>query len=270
MEILLADQKVSNPNLAPLCAGWMACILDAPLPSSTARKPQRKILDITIASPRRIWVPLVAVVMLATVGVAAYALTRREGPSSHQSGTQRSDSPVILEQAPWRIRTLATGITSKLTKGEKNRLRDQRGPLTALVKELHSALFLDPSTRKRVVRRLFSASAASPFLSARPGITSESESVRTLRRRGRIGIQAAGARRAAGTVTVVARIESNGETVRIGYHSDLFLEKKRGRWMVVAFETDQKPLPESKEGKKASRDRNEKRPKNDDKKGASR
>jgi len=244
--------------------------LDAPLPSPTARKPKRKILDISIAASRRIWVPLVAVVMLATVGVAAYALTRREGSSNHQSGPQPSDSPVTLEQAPWRIQTLATGITSKPTKEEKDWLRNQRGPLTALVKELHSALFLDPSTRKRVVRRLFSASAARPFLSARPGITVAADSVRTLWRRGRIGIQAPGARRAAGTVTVVARIESDGETVRIGYRSDLFLEKKRGRWRVVAFETDQEPLPESEERNKASRDRNEKGRKNDNKKGASR
>ncbi|MGI8709337.1 MAG: hypothetical protein ACR2LG_14245 [Actinomycetota bacterium] len=225
-------------------------------------------MDISIAASRRIWVPLVAVVMLATVGVAAYALTRREGSSNHQPGPQPSDSPVILDQAPWRIQTLATGITSKLTKLEKARLRKQRGPLIGLVKELHSALFLEPSIRKRVVRRLFSASAAGPFLSIRPGITSEAETVRTLRRRGRIGIQAAGARRAAGTVTVVARIESAGEAARIGYRSDLFLEKKRGRWKVVAFETDQRPLPERK-GKKASRDRNGKGRKNNDKKGDS-
>lgn len=222
-------------------------------------------MDISIAASRRTWVPLVAVVMLATIGVAAYALTRREGSSSDRAGTP-ADSPVILEQSPWRIQTVATGITSKLTKVEKARLRKQRDPLTGLVKELHSALFFDPSTRKRVVRRFFSASAASSFLSARPGITARADAVGTMRRSGRIGIQADSARRAAGTVFVKARVEADGEAVRIGYRSDLFLEKKHGRWKVVAFETVQRPLPEWKERKKASRGRNGKDRKSSDKK----
>lgn len=225
-------------------------------------------MDISSAASRRTWVSLVAVVMLATVGIAAYALTRREGSSSPRSGLP-ADSRVILEQAPWRIRTVTTGITSKLKKSEKARLRKQRGPLTGLVKELHSALFLDPSTRKRVVRRLFSASAASSFLSARPGITAQADTVRTVRRSGRIGIQADSARRAAGTVIVEARVESGGKTVRVGYRSDLFLENKQGRWKVVAFDTVQRPLPEEKERKKASRDRNGKDRESGDKKGDS-
>ncbi|MDQ3619035.1 MAG: hypothetical protein M3391_02770 [Actinomycetota bacterium] len=223
-------------------------------------------MDISIAASRRTWVPLVAVVMLATIGVAAYALTRREGSPGHRSGTP-ADGPVILEQAPWRIQTFATGIISKLTKVEKARLRKQRQPLTGLVKELHSALFLDPSTRKRVVRRFFAASAASSFLAARPGITARAETVRTMRRSGRIGIQADSARRAAGTVIVKARVEGDRDAVRIDYRSDLFLEKKHGRWKVVAFETVQRPLPEWKERKKASRGRNGKDRKGGDKKG---
>lgn len=225
-------------------------------------------MDISIAASRRTWVPLVAVVMLATIGVAAYALTRREGSSTHRSGAP-SDGPVVLEQAPWRIQTVATGGTSKLTKVDKARLRKQRDPLTGLVKELHSALFLDPSTRKRVVRRFFAASAASSFLAARPGVTARADTVRTMRRSGRIGIQADSARRAAGTVIVKARVEGDGEAVRIGYRSDLFLEKKHGRWQVVAFETVQRPLPEWKERKKASRDRDGKNRKGDGKKGDS-
>ena len=225
---------------------------------------KRKILDISIAASRRTWVPLVAVVLLATIGLAAYALTRRESSPSHRSGTP-ADVPAILEQAPWRIQTVATGTTSKLTKVEKARLRNQRGPLTGLVKELHSALFLEPSTRKRVVHRFFAASAAGSFLAARPGINARADTVSTMRRSGRIGIQADSGRRAAGTVIVKARVEGDGEAVRIGYRSDLFLVKKHGRWKIVAFETVQRPLPEWKERRKASRDRNEKDRKGDDK-----
>lgn len=212
-------------------------------------------MDISIATSRRTWVPLVAVALLAVGGLAIYLLTRAQGPTNHRSGPRSAGAPVILEQAPWRIRTYPTGRTSKLSKSEKARLRKQREPLTGLVKDLHAALFLEPSTRKRVVRRLFAASAAGPFLSARPGLNSEAEAVRTVRRRGRIGIQAHSARRAAGTITIVARVENRGDTGRIGYRSDLFLEKRRGHWRVVAFETDQRRLPE-REKKKKQRERN--------------
>ena len=225
-------------------------------------------MDISIAASRRTWVPLVAVAV-AAAGIAAYVLMRPESADNHRSETGRSGVPVTVEQAPWRIRTYATGATSKLTKVEEARLRKQRGPLIGLVKELHSALFLEPSTRKQVVRRLFSASAAASFLSARPGPGSGAEAVATVRRRGRIGIQADSAVRAAGTVTVVARVESGDKAVRLGYRSDLFLEKKNGHWQVVAFEIDQRRLPERKERKEASRKQNGKERRSGGKEGGS-
>ena len=202
-------------------------------------------MDISVTDSRKTWVlPLAVVVLVAMTGLVAYLLMGSATGPMHRSTTPPPGAPVVLEQAPWHIQTYGTGGGAKLTKQQRSHLRAQHAPITRLVKDLHAALFLDPSTRRRIVRRVFTASAGRSFLAARPGLLEEAETVKTVRRRGRIGIQATEARRAAGTVAIVARVDRGEDAVRLGYRSDLFFEKTNGRWRVVAFETDQRRLPE--------------------------
>ena len=218
-------------------------------------------MDISVTDSRRTWIPLVVVALLAAAALAAYLLLRSETGPRHRSTPVPPGAPVILEQAPWRIQTYGTGGGAKLTKQQRSQLRAQHAPIARLVKDLHAALFLDPSTRRRIVGRVFTTSAARSFLAARPGLLEDAETVKTVWHRGRIGIQAIGARRAAGTVAIVARVDRGEDAVRLGYRSDLYLEKSHGRWRVVAFETDQRRLPEKQEkerdraDKKKGRDR---------------
>lgn len=200
-------------------------------------------MDISVTDSRRTRVPLAVTALAATAGFVAYLLTGSEAGPAHRSTAPPSGARVVVEQAPWRIQTYGVGGGSKLSKQQRSRLHAQRAPITRLVKDLHTALFLDPAARKRIVDRAFTSSAARPFLSARPGLLGDAETVKTVWRRARIGIQADGARRAAGTVAIVARIDRGENAVRFGYRSDLYFEKSNGRWRVVAFETDQRRLP---------------------------
>jgi hypothetical protein len=213
-------------------------------------------LDISVRDSRRTWTPLAVVALVAIAGLVAYVLMGSETGPGHRSATPPPGAPVVLEQAPWHIQTYGMGGGSKLSKQQRTRLEAQSAPLTRLVKDLHAALFLDPSARKRIVGRLFTSSAARSFLSARPGLLGDAETVKTVWRRGRIGIQADGARRAAGTVAIVARIDRGEDAVRLGYRSDLYFEKTHNRWRVVAFETDQRRLPDQ---QKKQRDRADKK-----------
>ena len=212
-------------------------------------------MDISVTDSRKTWVPLAVVALIAIAGLVAYVLMGSETGPMHRSITPPPGAPVVLEQAPWHIQTYGMGGGSKLTKQQKSRLRAQRAPITRLVKDLHAALFLEPSTRKRIVGRVFTTSAARSFLAARPGLPGDAETVKTVWRRGRIGIQATGARRAAGTVAVVARVDRGEEAVRVGYWSDLYFEKSNGRWRVVAFETDQRPQPEKQDKQRDGADK---------------
>ena len=207
-------------------------------------------MDISVTDSRRTWVLPAVMGLVAIVGLVAYVLVGSEAGPAHRSTAPPAGAPVVLEQAPWRIQTYGTGGGSKLSKQERTRLHAQRAPIARLVKDLHTALFLDSTTRERIVSRVFTSSAARPFLSARAGLLRDAETVKTVRRRARIGIQAVGARRAAGTVAIVARIGWGEEAVRIGYRSDLYFEKANGRWKVVAFETDQRRLPEKRDGRR--------------------
>jgi hypothetical protein len=200
-------------------------------------------LDISVTDSRKTWVPLAVVALIAIAGLVAYILMGSETGPMHRSVTPPPGGPVVLEQAPWRIQTYGIGGGAELTKQERHQLRAQRAPITRLVKDLHAALFLEPSTRKRIVGRVFTAAAARSFLAARPGLLGDAETVKTVWRRGRIGIQAIGARRAAGTVAIIARVDRGEDAVRLGYRSDLYFEKSNGRWRVVAFETDQGRQP---------------------------
>lgn len=227
-------------------------------------------MDISVTDSRRTWVPIVVVALLAAAALVAYLLLGSEAGPRHRSAPAPPGAPVILEQAPWRIQTYGMGGGSKLTKQQRTQLHAQRAPITRLVKDLHAALFLEPSTRKRIVGRVFTASAARSFLSARPGLLEDAESVKTVWRRGRIGIQAIGARRAAGRVAIVARVDRGEDAVRLGYRSDLYFEKSNGRWRVVAFETDQRRLPKKQDKERGGGDKNEEQGRKDkNKKGKS-
>ncbi len=202
-------------------------------------------MDISVTDSRKTWViPLALAALVALAGLVAYLVMGSDIGPMHRSTTPPPGAPVVLEQAPWRIQTYGTGGGAKLTKQQRSQLRAQHAPIARLVKDLHAALFLDPSARRRIVGRVFTASAARSFLAARPGLLKDAETVKTVWRRGRIGIQATGARRAAGTVAIVARVDRGEDAVRLGYRSDLYFEKSNGRWRVVAFETDQRRLPE--------------------------
>lgn len=212
-------------------------------------------MDISVTGSRRTWVPLVVVALFAVAALVAYVLLGSEAGPRHRSTPAPPGAPIILEQAPWRIQTYGMGGGSKLTKQQRSQLRAQRAPITRLVKDLHAALFLEPSTRKRIVGRVFTTSAARSFLSARPGLLGDAETVKTVWRRGRIGIQAVGARRAAGTIAIVARVDRGEDAVRVGYRSDLYFGKSNGRWRVVAFETDQRRLPERQDKERGRADK---------------
>ena len=212
-------------------------------------------MDISLTDPRKRWAQLAVVALVAIAGLVAYVLVGSDTGPAHLSTAPPPGAPVVMEQAPWRIQTYGTGGGAKLSKQQRGRLHAQRGPIARLVKDLHAALFLDPTARKRIVDRVFTSSAARPFLSARPGLLGDAETVKTVWRRARIGIQADGARRAAGTVAIVARIDRGEDAVRLGYRSDLYFEKSKGRWKVVAFEIDQKRLSGKQDRRRDSADK---------------
>jgi hypothetical protein len=190
-------------------------------------------------SPRKVIAAatLGGAVALGSLGIACNRPGEEvEGPSSTATAPD-------IKQAQWRFDVRPSAVLVKrLRKRDQKRLMKQRGPLKKTVKDLYDALFLDPSSARRIIARRFVGNASRAFLRTNVGVGSSDTQVKTLKRTASIGIDATSGRRAAARVFIRARALIDAKKVKVSHRSTLWLERVRGRWVAIGFQVKQEPF----------------------------
>ena len=206
-------------------------------------------MSTTISLDKRIWLPA-ALAGLALLGVGlALLLSSDEEPSRARSGEERPTTPErkappppparAVKQADWKVSFSRAGTSGRLSKRAVTRLRAQRPRLTSAVRAATDAMFLggQPSASS-----YFRGPARGAFRRAKFGAPEGAKEVRTLRRTAQVAIQATTAKRAAASVTVIARGVVGGRDFKLRHRSHLWLERTKKGWKVIGFDIDQRPM----------------------------
>lgn len=179
--------------------------------------------------------------MVAAIIVSLIVL-RESGEAPHRRGATTSEGDSTrpsIRQARWRIRAEVIG---PLPKRRREDLIGQRDRIAASIKQAYGGLFLDPARLRRSLRGVMTRTTARHLIRGRAGVPPRATRVKTLTRRARIWIQPGRFRRAAAKVIVRARVTVGGRTRRVSHVANLWLERKGSKWMVIAYDFNQRPL----------------------------
>jgi hypothetical protein len=201
----------------------------------------------TIPLDKRILLPA-AVAALAALGVGLALLLSSGEEPGRARGDPRPAPPAegaasppakSLEQADWKVSFTRAGTSGRLSRRAVTRLRAQRPRLTRAVRAASDAMFLGGNTS---ASSYFRGPARGAFRRSGAGAPEGAQKVRTLRRAARVAIQATTAKRAAASVTVIARGVVDGRDFKVRHRSQLWLERTKRGWKVIAFDIDQRPM----------------------------
>jgi hypothetical protein len=202
----------------------------------------------TITLDKRFWLPA-SVAALAALGIGLSLLLSSEDRTGRAQPAEprptSADRPTVtpptggVEQAAWKVSFSRAGTSGKLSKRAVTRLRAQRPRLTTAVRAASDAMFLGGGAP---ASSYFRGPARGAFRRSNAGAPEGAKEVRTLRRAARVTIQATTARRAAASVTVIARGVVGGRDFKVRHRSQLWLERTKKGWKVIAFEIDQRPM----------------------------
>jgi hypothetical protein len=180
---------------------------------------------------------------IATTSVAfalmAAACNPQQPESAPEAPPPTTPEAPRIPQAKWKMVAYQSGSLGELSNKEKKRLKNQKPRVRKFVREVYAALFLDPSTIDSVVAEMFTRRAGRALKRSGAGFRPGAEKIKTLMRKATIGIQADNAALAAAEVNVRARAMANNDVVRLRHQSTLWMERKNGRWRVIAFKVDQ-------------------------------
>jgi hypothetical protein len=220
-------------------------------------------VNTTITLDKRIWLAA-SVAALAALGIGlTLLLSSEDGAGRAQPAEPRptsADRPAVspptggVEQAGWKVSFSRAGTSGKLSKRAVTRLRAQRPRLTTAVRAVSDAMFLGGGAP---ASSYFRGPARGAFRRSSAGAPEGAKEVRTLRRTAQVTIQATTARRAAASVTVIARGVVGGRDFKVRHRSQLWLERTKKGWKVIAFDIDQRPMRLTTGRQKPAKDKEE-------------
>ena len=206
------------------------------------------------SSRKALW-PLVAGAALAALLLGVW-LVRQEAPRSADSTEEVAPPPVeipeaVIEQVPWKVTAFPAGVTSKLTKGQKEAVERHETRAGGPVMETIDALVFEPDALGALAGRSATAGAARALARSKlvPGGLKD---VKVIRRVARIGVDVSGATRAAAKFAVGLKGTLKDERVRLSLTGAFWLERYPDGWKVVGFEGESKPYRAPKDKKKGS------------------
>jgi hypothetical protein len=161
-------------------------------------------------------------------------------PGSTQP-TSSTTSPEIA-QASWKIAVKPAPIADKISKSRKNNVKKEGARIEELVKDIYDALFLTPSEAGAILKGRFIPSALNALERSKSGIPADATDVKTLRRRAVVRIETGSLRLGVASVGVKAKGTQGDKKFTIVHEGRLWIEKIEGRWTVVAFEVNQRPV----------------------------
>lgn len=188
---------------------------------------------------RKKWIaPGVVVVAAATVTLGLLAFTGAESPrpTFGRGPGPLADVEPELPQAPWRVKTYPAGAGRAPRKADWKVVGRQKKHLEQTVTAVIDALVLSPENIRELSGNSLSRAAAQALARSDLTLPEKIEDIRTMKRRARIGLHYRGGKRAAAGVTVRLRAQVDGKKVRLLHSSNLFLQKRDGKWQVIAFD----------------------------------
>ncbi len=238
-------EQTSTATLEP--AGAALAAREETIPATQADATAEAVAAPAAAPPeaeeeaaKRSWVPwLVGIPLVIAIAVVAAFLIRDLTGGGRGEDDPR-DPTLHIKQAGWDIRSYVIGGRYVRGAPEQPPVAASRA-LAAVVTNFHEALLLKPSRLDEVVKKYFTEGAARALRDSKVGIPKNAEEVRTTRRFARIGIDAAGASRAAVLVELAARGKAGSRRFKSAVESRLWLEKTGSGWKVIAYQLDQSP-----------------------------
>ena len=205
--------------------------------STSARTDQRRYSPAVVVTA--------AFACLVLTGLALF-LAGLDDASPQKTAERRRPARVTsapeVDHAAWRVRRGATGGFGGLTKAQSRRVRAQTPRIGTLVRNVFDTLFLDPARARRVVGETFTRSAARSWAKLRVGPPTATTALRIVSRGAKITVDAPSARRAVATVRLRVRGETETRRFHLAHDARLWLERLPGRWRVVAYDVDQRPV----------------------------
>jgi hypothetical protein len=205
--------------------------------STSARTDQRRF------PPAVLVAAVLACVVLVGLGLLLAGLDDTAPQRAAETRRPASVTPAPeVQHASWQVRRSATGSFGKLTTAQSRRVRTHTPRIGALVKDVYDTLFLDPERTRRVVGTSFARPAARSWAKLRVGPPAGTTALRIVSRGAKVTVDAPSAKRAVATVRL--RVQGQTETgrFRLAHGATLWLERLPGRWRVVAYTVDQRPV----------------------------
>jgi hypothetical protein len=208
--------------------------------STSARTDQRRY------SPAVIVAAVLA--CLALAGLALFLAGLNDASSGTTTTEKSRPAPVNstpeVRHAAWRVRRSAIGSFGKLTKAQRRRVNAQTPRIGTLVRNVYNTLFLDPARARRVVGAAFTRPAARSWAKLRPvGPPEGTTTLKIVSRKAAVTVDAPSARRAVASVSLRVRGRTETRRFRLAHDATLWLERLPGRWRIVAYDVNQRPVP---------------------------
>lgn len=180
--------------------------------------------------------------LVLVAGLLMGACEARSDPAAIKDPPRQAPSATSAEipQARWKMTAYISGAVGPVGKRETKRARAQRVRASKLVRRVYDAMFLDPARRDEVLKAKFHPRAARA-LRRKAGVPKQAQEVQTTQRKADIAIHAVGARRAVASVKVRARGVVGDRSFKIVHRGTLWLERRKGKWKVIAFDVAQRP-----------------------------
>lgn len=205
---------------------------------------------------KRSWLPITAVIAASVISAgAAFALLStdpiEEGPS--RPGLPEAVEDPELPQAAWTLKTFAAGTAGPPKARDRKAVRREKQTLITTVTTVADTLILAPTELEALAGRELSALAAKALARSDLPFPAGLTDVQAIRKKASIGLDPRGRARAAARVTLLVKANTDGGTARIVGDSNFYLEKRKGRWQVVAFDGTRAPKTKGKGNKKGGK-----------------
>ena len=182
------------------------------------------------------------------LGIALIILVFALLGSNDPSGSPRlsptssgSPTPPPIHQAKWRVHVFPSGLRNLAGRKQKKTAKQHGMRAARGIKDVYNAVFLEPSSIARSVRRHFERGAARAFLRAKTRLPRRMTRTQITYRSMHIGVDARFPKQAVATVKIFSRGIRDSQRVKLKHESTLWLERVHRGWKVLAFRARQGP-----------------------------
>ena len=202
-------------------------------------------MNVMIPSAKKSWLPLVGGAVLIAL-LAGLWLLRQEAPTRVISDEAVQAPPpveipeAVIEQVRWDVKAFPAGVTGKVTKAQKAAVQRNKERAGSAVIAAIDALMFEPKALPALTGRSLTPGTAKALARSKL-IPAGIKDIKVIRRAARIGVDVAGAKRAAARIAVGFRGVLDSKSVRLSLTGVLWLERSSGSWKVVAFDGESRP-----------------------------